>query len=208
MNNQCKEKVYISVDIEATGNSPVTSSCVMIGCVVFRIIDDITTETLGNDWIIDKRRWCIREIVGCPMNECCKTEFWSKHDDVWKYIQENALEPKFAMLSFTNWFVDLSKKYDIVFCARPMSYDWQWINCLYDEFGPADKPRLPFSGYCISTLIKTFDMLCPKWDDIIKPQLNIERFKMSHYADDDALYQAYMFVKTISWLKKNVTIKI
>ena len=33
------ENVYISIDVEATGVSPTTSSCTMIGCIVFRDYD-------------------------------------------------------------------------------------------------------------------------------------------------------------------------
>lgn len=53
-----------------------------------------------------------------------------------------------------DWYVNLIEKYNCRFIARPSSYDWQWINCLYEEFKPIGKPRLPFNIFCLSTMKK------------------------------------------------------
>lgn len=190
-----KETVYISVDVETTGESPVTSSCIMIGCVVFRDYD-VDVNTPNEEWIIDKRHWCLQEVKGRPMTEKCRSTFWNKHIDLLEYIRSNASEPSHIMLKFALWYKNLLEKYNCIFVARPASFDWQWINCVYDEFGPSDKPSLPFSITCISTLKKVAEMFG-------MPSSHIEHHNihMTHYADDDALYQAYMYLRINNWIK-------
>ncbi|XWV26566.1 hypothetical protein QJ857_gp0501 [Tupanvirus soda lake] len=204
--NKTKENVFVSIDVESTGDSPSTSSCVMIGCVVFRNID-VMKETSDAEWIVDKKRWCIEEIPGRPMSDRCYREFWSKNQELWKYIKSHAVDAKTAMKSFSDWYSHLLSSYNCTFIARPSSFDWQWINCIYDEFGPDNKPPLPFSIICISSIIKSFGFIGLNWENIIKPHLDNQKYVMTHYADDDALYQAYIFVKTIAWLKNNMCIK-
>ncbi|XWV25304.1 DNA polymerase III subunit epsilon [Tupanvirus deep ocean] len=204
--SKVKENVFVSVDVETTGDSPCTSSCIMIGCVVFRNID-VTKETSDHEWILEKKRWCIEEIEGRPMDDRCYREFWSKNQQLLEYIKSHAVDAKTAMKSFAEWYSNILSSYNCTFIARPSSFDWQWINCIYDEFGPENKPKLPFSIICVSSIMKLFGFLGFSWDNIIKPQLDDQRYGMTHYADDDALYQAYMFVKTMAWLKNNMLIK-
>ena len=201
-----KETIYISVDVETTGASPCTSSCNMIGCVVFKDIN-ITPETPQPEWIIDKKHWCIREIPGRPMTKVCNDSFWIKNRDLLEYINTNAIDARDAMIDFSNWYKFYSDKYNCVFIARPSSFDWQWINCLYEEFGPANKPVLPYSIICLSSIFKTAIMLGIDWNNTIAPLFEHPTIKLTHYADDDALYQAYMYLRITHWLKKNLKIK-
>jgi len=201
------DKVLLSVDIEATGESPTTSSCVMIGCVVFREMD-VMPETPIENWLIEKKAWCIKEVENRPASQRCISEFWVKHPELMAHIKNNAIHPTDAMLDFANWFKNLSAKYKVTIVARPASYDWQWINCLYHEFGPKDKPRLPFSIVCLSTIYRTIEMLVPNvTTQLWSSYLYHPTIKMTHFADDDAACQAYMYLRTIYWLKKNITVK-
>lgn len=198
-----KPTVYVSVDVEAEGTSPCTSSCTMIGAVVVKDME-ITPEMALTDWVIVRKQWCLKRIAGRPMEERCKTEFWDKHPELLDYINKNARDPIIVMEDFANWYADLLSKYKCIFIARPASYDWQWINCLYDEFAPKIKPSLPFSIVCISSILKVFDWLNIDWDTVIKPLIDHQVLKVTHYADDDALYQAYMFLRVKYWLTKNL----
>ncbi len=88
-----KETIYISVDVETTGESPVTSSCIMIGCVAFKEYNpDI--DTPDTEWIVDKKRWSINEISNRPMSDKCRTSFWNNNQELLKYIKENAIDAK------------------------------------------------------------------------------------------------------------------
>lgn len=205
MSNQ-KPNILISVDVETTGESPGTSSCVMIGCVVFKN-SDINPETAQSEWVVDKRRWSIKEVPGRPMSDRCRREFWDKNKDLDEYIKSTAVEPSVAMADFAAWYADLISKYNCKFIARPASFDWQWLNCIYDEFAPANKPPLPYSITCLSTILKMLEFIGVDYDTVIKPLFDHPTIKLTHYADDDALYQAYMYLRVVHWMKKNIQIK-
>lgn len=197
-----KETVYISIDVETTGTSPITSSCVMIGVVVFRDFD-VDLETADTAWIIDRRHWCITQVENRPMSKQCYDSFWSKQQDLWNYINKNAMPINQVMQSFSQWYTNLSDQYNCIFVARPASFDWQWINCIYDEFGPTIKASLPYSIRCITSMGKIFDLL--QLNDLYQKLIYHDRFQVSHHAEDDALYQAYMYLRITNWIKKNLS---
>lgn len=197
-----KETIYISVDVETTGMSPATSSMVMLGVVAFKDVD-VNLDTGDSEWIIDRKHWCLEEIENRPMTTICYDSFWSKQTSLWYYIKRNALAPTEAMTLFAKWYGDLAAKYNCIFVARPASFDWQWINCVYDEFGPRDKPVLPYSIRCISSMAKIFDLL--NLNSTYNTLIAHNRFKLSHNAEDDAVYQAYMYIRITYWIKSNFT---
>lgn len=88
-----KKDIIVSVDIEATGTSPTCSSCVMIGCVAMfdfqgkKDIDPYKTE----EWLIDRKAWCIKEQPNRPAEKDCWDNFWLKNMNVWEHIQKNAV---------------------------------------------------------------------------------------------------------------------
>ena len=137
----------------------------------------------------------------------CYQQFWSKNLEVLEYIRKNEVDPTTAMESFARWYSDLKGKYNCTFVARPASYDWQWINALYDEFAPINMPPLPFSITCISTINKLLVELGVSHNDIIKPLITHPKFNNTHYADEDALHQAYMYLRMLNWMRKNVIFK-
>lgn len=101
------------------------------------------------------------------------------------------------MAQFAAWYKPYAIAYTCVFIARLASYDWQWLNCLYEEFGPENKPKLPFSIRCISTMWSACEMLINSKD------INMEHptLHATHYADNDAAYQAYMFLRLCHLLR-------
>lgn len=105
------------------------------------------------------------------------------------------------MLEFDKWYRDLDSKYNIKIVCKPSSYDWQWINCLYDEFGPEKKIRLPFSCMCLSTMFKTAEMIGCKRDEVTKYVKN-PVVMHTHFADDDAYEQGYSYLKLCYFLKQ------
>ncbi|QKF94356.1 ribonuclease H [Fadolivirus algeromassiliense] len=203
MSNQQKQKIIISVDVEATGDSPATSSCVMIGAVA--VLDDIVPDpTKKGDWVISQKAWCISEIENKPPSKDCWNGFWLKNQELWNHIKAQQLSPFQAMAEFAAWYRELNKKYVVRFLAKPASYDWQWINALYDEYGPENKLKLPFSIICLSSLLKVVDIVGADWKDI---DLRDPTMPHTHYADEDALGQAYAYLKLVDWMKKNLIVK-
>lgn len=193
-----KESVIISIDIEATGDAYSTSSCVMIGCAVL-LDQDVNPNK--KDWILEKKNWCIREVK--PPEKRCWNEFWVNNQELWSYIQIHALPPAEAMKRFSKFYDEMTEKYKCRFVAAPASYDWMWVKCIYEEFGPEGKKPLPFSIDCFSTIKRLcYDLGFDR--NLIQNITRHKSFEHTHYADDDALEQGYGYLKLTHWLKNNV----
>lgn len=203
-----KTNAILSVDIEATGDSPCTSSCVMIGCVLLKDFGgkvDPNPNKQG-EWLLDKKAWCIQEQPNRPRYQKCWDQFWVNNMDVWKHIQDNAISPSEAMLEFDLWYREIIQKYNIKIVCKPASYDWQWVNCLYYEFGPQDKLSLPFSCICISTMYKMLEFVGVK-RSFTTNLTSHGNFQHTHLSDDDALEQGYAYLKLAYFIKNNLKIK-
>lgn len=199
-----KETVIVSVDVETTGESPCTSSCVMIGVAVVKPCKNLSPETPDSEWIIEKKAWYLKQVPGREPSNRCWTSFWLGNVELWNQIQTKAIEPTEAMADFCDWYRKLTETYNCTFIARPASFDWQWLNCVYDEFGPKEKKPLPFSITCVSTIIKFLRMCGISEKDTIDPLFVNPRIQMTHFADDDALYQAYMYQRLINWAEEKL----
>ena len=197
-----QKRIIISFDVEATGPSPATSSCVMLGCVA--VYDNIDPDpTKLDDWVISSKAWCIQEQPNRPPEKRCWNDFWLENKELWKHIQQNAIPPQQAMKEFEEWYRELNKKFIIKFVAKPSSYDLQWLNCLYDEYGPEKKLKLPFSIICLSTIYKMLEMFNVDMN-LISKLTHSDALPHTHYADADALGQAYAYLKVTDWMKKNL----
>lgn len=200
-----KENAILSVDIEATGNSPCTSSCVMIGFALMKDFGGMVDPNPNkpDEWLIEKKAWCIKEQPNRPREQKCWEQFWMNNMSVWKYIQDHAISPNDAMLEFDKWYRQIIRKYNIKVVCKPSSYDWQWVNCLYDEYGPEPKLMLPFSCICLSTMFRVVELIGCKKDSVIRLTKHIN-FKHTHLSDDDALEQGYAFLKLSYFIKQNI----
>ena len=197
-----QKRIIISFDVEATGPSPATSSCVMLGCVA--VYDNIDPDpTKLDDWVISSKVWSIKEQPNRPPEKRCWNDFWVENKELWKHIQQNAIPPQEAMKEFAEWYKDLNKKFIVKFVAKPSSYDLQWLNCLYDEYGPEKKLKLPFSITCLSTIYKMLEMLNVDMN-LISKLTHSDALPHTYYADAVALGQAYAYLKVTNWMKNNL----
>jgi hypothetical protein len=196
-----KRRVAISFDVEATGPAPTTNSCVMLGFVA--VFEDVTEpnpyDTTG--WLVDRCQWCLQEYR--PADSKCWNDFWSNNLNVWEHIQANALSPYQVMREFHDWFDALNQAYTVRFVAKPAAYDWQWLNCLYAEFGPADKLDLGFKATCLSTMLHVCELAGADRNTLHR-EISFTGFKHTHMADEDALQQGYQFLKLNGWIQKHL----
>lgn len=81
-------------------------------------------------------------------------EFWSKHLDNLKYIEENAIEPEIVARQISDLLTELSKEYEWYFVADPASFDWAWLSHFYDKFGPVDRTYLGYKAICMDGMGK------------------------------------------------------
>jgi hypothetical protein len=191
-----KRKIVLSLDIEADGPAPLVNSCTMIGiAAVFVDTDPLNCKDIS-EWMADSREWCIQRQPDCVEDKKCMEEFWSKLPELKKYIEYNAKPVTEVMLELSAWLRELNKKYDVeTWVARPSSYDYQWINCLYHKFCPVGQGKtkrfpLPFSITCISTMYKTLQLL-----NYNAPDYRSDSLPHSHNALDDAKGQAYQYLR-------------
>lgn len=198
-----KPLVAISLDIEADGPSPVTNSCLQLGFVVFRVCGgrDVVPPPVpgGHSWLVEQRGWCLEPQPGRVVEKRCMDEFWSKNAEQLAYIRANAMPAPAVMAEFAAWYAGLLDKYRIQFwVAKPASYDAQWLNGLYEEFQPKiessssatqQRPKLPFSFVCISTMYKVASLLG------IHPTVSHDAsLPHTHDAVADAAGQAFHFL--------------
>lgn len=194
-----KPRLAISFDIEATGDTPATASCNMIGVV--GVLED-TVPSNDKNWIVFKRRWCIKEYNG--RGERCMREFWEKHLDNLKYIEDNAMDPEIVAKEISDFLAELSNKYQWYFVADPASYDWAWLSHFYDKFGPTDKTYIGYKAICMDGMEKALNFMGYTDNYIYELMEPPKEFglQMSHLADDDAEYQAYGYLKLVNELIK------
>lgn len=200
MSHYNKKSIILSFDIEADGPSPLVNNCLMIGiCAIDPSLDPIYPSNF-NKFVIDSKEWCIKEQDGCVADQKCIDEFWSKNMNIYNHIKKNEKDVKIVMQELNDWIRELQKKYNITkWIAKPSSYDFQWINCLFNKYLPKYPIQLPFSITCISTMLKTCEMLNIKLNN-----LKTDKLKHTHYALDDAIQQGYMYLRMINEMKKYI----
>lgn len=179
-----QRRIILSLDIEADGPAPLVHNCLMIGlCAVALDIDPKDKE-----WIIDKKCWCLKEQEGCQPDQKCLNEFWSKYPELRQFIRDNEQDVTIVMQELSDWLRLLNKKYIIeTWIARPASFDYQWINCLYHKWQPLNKFPIPFSIQCLSSMYKLLGFIKHKADYRSKD------LPHTHNALDDATGQAYQY---------------
>lgn len=137
-----RDNIYLSFDIEADGPSPSVNSMVSIGIYGFNGVGDEVVSYQRNI------KPCSNRIVDIPTKE----RFWDKNPDALNFVQTDQVSAEECMSEISDLYKGLKEKnYKIVWVARPSAFDWQWLNCYYNEFGPDDKPNIGFSASCIST---------------------------------------------------------
>ena len=102
------------------------------------------------------------------------------------------------MQELSDWLRVLNKKYNITkWVAKPASFDWQWINCLYNKYLPNNPFPMPFSIKCISSMLDVCKLIKFTPKDLKSPDL-----KHTHNALDDAKEQGYQFLRLTRQLEK------
>ena len=60
MNTVKKPRLALSFDIEATGETPLEGSMVMLGVVA--VLEDTIIFDANLDWVVASKQWCLEEI--------------------------------------------------------------------------------------------------------------------------------------------------
>lgn len=192
-----KKEIFISLDIEADGSNIYQHNCIQIGMVACYFAENVFANQLDK-WVIDDFSVCIKEEPGHLPEPRTMSEFWSKNMDTYNKIQTEAIPAKDAIQQISDWLHKLSKTFNIKkFVARPASYDWLWFSSLYQKYDVPDKFVLPFSIICVSSLGFALEQIGISYQRKVRSR----NLPHTHDAKDDALSQAYMFLRMIDLLK-------
>lgn len=136
------KNLYLSFDIEADGPAPSVNNMMSIGIWGFNGDGDEVVSYQRN----------LKDAPGHVLDVPTKERFWDKNPEALAFVQKDQVEPQVCMKEIADMYNKYKEEgYRITWVARPAAYDWQWVNCYYNEFGPLDKPNIGFSCSCIST---------------------------------------------------------
>lgn len=193
---ECKMKpAFASFDIETDGNNPGQYSMRSIGVAVF-VEGELTP--------VDTFYAHIKPVFK-DMDPKCKV-FWSKHQAQWQHINTNMISIEECMSNLSIWLSDLSdrQRYNIKWVANPSNFDWMFLKCNYELYGPVPKYDIGFYCHDLSSLMRVY----LKMHDINDKQAFMARLagdlKYTHNALDDALYQGVIYVQLRRLIEEDV----
>ena len=138
------EKIYLSFDIEADGQSPAFNNMLSIGIAGYKVNGDVVLEWQKNILPDHEKH----------MEQRCWDEFWSKQPDAWNFVHTNQVSMTDAMLDLSKTLKTLSNTYKFDWVARPSAYDWQWLKYYYErvrEHHP-DMYNIGYTAKCLSSM--------------------------------------------------------
>lgn len=141
------DTIYLSFDIEADGPSPQLNNMLSIGIC--------GTDHRGQIIVEWERNIFPRYGKSCDPDTML--EFWSKNQDAWRYINKNRISASQAMAELDQLIYDLSSRYNkIIWLAWPAAFDWQWLNCYYQEAAQQQpgtfKSKIGHKATCMSSV--------------------------------------------------------
>lgn len=188
------DPIWIHVDVEATGPSPVVSDLLSIGAVAIVKLDDgwhqvgefyLRVDQPNPRWDMDTFAWWEQQ------NEVARNEAYAD-----RTLERVA--PFYAAIQFENWIRDdvwateFWKPLDKVFVANPAGYDWQFINGLmWEQLG---RNPLGYRSLCMRSM--SFGQFDGPWgeDRTDWSEVHVEPVVV-HHALYDAHAQALTFEK-------------
>ena len=113
-----KTKIVLSIDIETSGCNLIDNGILAIGYCIGNLDGEVVFKDRINMLLDD----------GCYFEERCVKEFWSKHEDVLKIIQEDAVGPHIGIRSFVDMVYDLEDQYELIIISDNPVFDIGFIN--------------------------------------------------------------------------------
>jgi hypothetical protein len=122
-------------------------------------------------------------------------DFWQTLPQQWQAVQQNAVDPRTAMLRLSQWLSHHESHYNLKWVAKPSNCDWMWLKCYYEFYGPRDKPDLGYYCHDLSALIRAYKLCCSVSDNKSFLQTLSSGAPYTHHALDDAICQGHMYMK-------------
>lgn len=182
-------KLFVSFDVESDGPTPTLNSMLALG-VCFMTVDGV---------VVDEVEYHFPPLAN-RKSDPSTMEFWTKpeNDKAWKYLEENQVDPRWAMFELSQRIENLMTMYDLEFISWPSCYDWMFLKCYYEEFGPPQKANIGYRCTDIGSEMNSFAIALGKKMGEFKnyfQQVN----KTPHVSLADARIQGRAYVSFNKW---------
>jgi DNA polymerase III epsilon subunit-like protein len=198
------KKKYISVDIEASGNTAGKYSMLSLGaCVVGNISEQFYKEIkpINRNYSIGAMKVSSKGLK-CLENLKHKDEYNPKSDrfnpeKVLDILQEKGETPEEVMKKFAEWIKKITKGFEARESAAPIKFDGGFTSYYFDNFYNGKNP-LGYSGEDINSMYKGV----MKDLDAHIAQLGLRGKELPHNALEDAIIQAKEFEKVLELMNE------
>ena len=153
--NKDKSILYLSIDVETDGPTPMLNNLLSIGIAGITIDQEILYTFEAN-------------VLPLPNHNPDKNtmeNFWlkSKQRKAWNYLLTNQRHYVNVFEQLSCELKELSNKHDLIFIANPACFDWMFLKCYYEQAKiNSDNQNfydIGFKCVCISTLTNYFKKL-------------------------------------------------
>ena len=192
-------ELYISVDVEADGPTPMPYSMVSLGAVVagYKDVDGslvhIDMKQPQNSFYAELK----------PISELWAPESLAVSGLERDYLEKNGEDPAVAMTNFSVWVNNMVQDYDCktaVFCAFPLGFDWMWTYWYLENFSEFGSPFGHSRGLDIKTLyMSKADTTLTRSTKNNMPKSLRSNLPHTHNALDDAKEQGDLLMNLLEW---------
>lgn len=186
--NEQTETIFASFDVESDGDNPLTHSMVSLGIALFTE----SSHDIGKKSPFDTFYVTIKQQKGKAAQESTMTDFWSKRPREWAHVTENPDEPEEAMRKLAYWLAKYEKR-EMKWVASPAHFDWMFLKCYYECYGPKQKPNIGFACYDLVSMILAHSIENNLHPASLKSSLS-QDMPYTHHALDDAKYQGVIYM--------------
>lgn len=178
-----KPVAYLSFDVETDGPTPLKNSLLSVGIVIF---DEDSTEISSLKVNIKRRP--------AGVENPATMKWWNTQPDAWTACHLDVIDPGEAMYQIAKFIRVFSGLFELRWVAGPAAFDWMFLKCYYDRYGPPDRPDIGYSCHCLSEVKRICHDLLE--DATIEQYLSSATPALSHTHDalDDAREQGYTYL--------------
>lgn len=202
-------KIFVAIDLEAISNTKICAIGVVVGNN-----DGVTLEK--REWWLDakveKDPRCTEEPDKCMCSSCrCKREFWDKHPELVKHMEENKMDEEKAVKEFVQCYDTIAERFgvqeeNIQLVTDNPEFDFGLLNTYVKKYCNRDPLRYTTKGRYRSIQDKA-DFL---WDLGIGKKVDLavgEIQEHNHFPSNDAEHnylQHLIALETLDVIKKQL----
>lgn len=138
-----RPKMFVCIDVEARGISPMRHGINAIG-LTFHVIKD------GVPTLLNRMLWAVAPLPGQEYEHACLQEFWLKSDKMRAlkaYFEENARPSAEVIRDFYETLASYTKTHNVRIINDAPEYDMPFISYYLDYHGYPPLVNLPHADY-------------------------------------------------------------